>query len=137
MKTNQMLIVTLVLSMTALPAFAVSETVQTGISELTLADFQRSGGKPVQAWEQYRQYKYRLAHPAPKPTLEASRMRMAPAEWTLADFQRSAGKPVQAWEQYRQYQYRQAHPSAVSRDNYIGGTFSSSGKPLVDSRKAR
>lgn len=94
MKTTRILVAALAISMTALPVVAASEAGQTGVPELTLADFQSSGGKPVEAWERYRQYKYRLAHPAPKPTLETSRMRTDSADRFV-----SSGKPsVDGWK---------------------------------------
>lgn len=137
MRTSVMVLgLALTLALANVPAFAAVEGSDSApAGELTLAHFMRTAGKPVQAWEQYRQYKYRLAHPAPQSTLDASRMRSEAGEKTLADFQRSAGKPIQALEQYRQYKERKAHPSP--RKPYIAPSFTSSGKPSMDWWKAR
>ncbi len=126
----------LMVVMANLPAYAAMEgTTGAPGKELTLTDFQRSAGKPTQAWEQYRQYKQRLKNPAPQPTLDASRMRAEKGESTLADFQRTNPKPWIAAEQYKQYKYRQEHP--VKPEPYVSTGFTSSGKPSVDWWKAR
>src|SRR3989338_1418073 len=102
MKTYQKVMgVALTLGLLAAPAYAVVESGAAPARELTLADFQRSAGKPTQAWEQFRQYKQRLKNPAPQPTLDASRMRAERGELTLADFQRTNPKPWIAAEQYK------------------------------------
>lgn len=126
----------LMVGMANLPAYAAMEgSTGTPAKELTLSDFMRTAGKPTQAWEQFRQYKQRLRHPAPQPTLDASRMRAERGELTLADFERSATKPWIAAEQYKQYKYRQEHP--VKPEPYVSSGFTSSGKPSVDWWKAR
>jgi len=136
MKTYQKVMgVALTLGLLAAPAYAVVESGAAPARELTLADFQRSAGKPTQAWEQFRQYKQRLKNPAPQPTLDASRMRAEKGESTLADFQRTNTKPWIAAEQYKQYKYRQEHP--VKQEPYVASAFTSSGKPSVDWWKAR
>ena len=136
MKTYQKVMgVALTLGLLAAPAYAVVESGAAPARELTLADFQRSAGKPTQAWEQFRQYKQRLKNPAPQPTLDASRMRAEKGESTLADFQRTNAKPWIAAEQYKQYKYRQEHP--VKQEPYVAPAFTSSGKPSVDWWKAR
>ena len=125
----------LTLGLLAAPAYAVVESGTAPAGELPLADFQRSGDKPVVAWEKYRQYKYRLNHPAPQPTLDASRMRAEKGELTLADFQRTNPKPWIAAEKYKQYKYRQENP--VKKEPYVAPAFTPSGKPSVDWWKAR
>jgi hypothetical protein len=136
MKTYQKVMgVALTLGLLAAPAYAVVESGTAPARELTLADFQRSAGKPTQAWEQYRQYKHRLKNPAPQPTLDASRMRAEKGELTLADFQQTNPKPWIAAEQYKQYKYRQEHP--IKQESYVAPAFTSSGKPSVDWWKAR
>ena len=131
MKAYQKLLgLTLAVGLLAVPAYSWAEVSSaTPAGELTLADFQRMGNKPIQAWEQYRQYKYRLAHPAPQPTLDASRMRAENGELTLADFQRTTTKPWIANEEYKQYKFRQEHP--VKSEPYVAGPVLS-GKPSID-----
>lgn len=137
MKTYQKLLgLTLAVGLLAVPAYSWAEvsSATPPAGELTLADFQRMGGKPTQAWEQYRQYKYRLAHPAPQPTLDASRMRAEKGELTLGDFQRTTTKPWIANEQYKQYKFRQEHP--VKAEPYVAGPVLS-GKPSIDAQRIR
>lgn len=116
MKTiNQFLGVVLMLSMIVLPATpVVAETAGTA-GELTLADFQRTyaGQKPIVARSEYERYQYRLKHPAPKPTLDVSRIRAEEPGKTLADFHRmyAGQKPIVARSEYERYQYRLKHPA--------------------------
>lgn len=63
----------LTLALIAVPAYAVSETAGKELPTLTLSDFQRSGDKPVVAWNKFQDYKRRLRQ-APQPTLAPSRM---------------------------------------------------------------
>lgn len=126
---------TLAVGLLAVPAYSWAEVSSaTPAGELTLADFQRSGDKPIVAFEKYRQYKYQLAHPAPQPTLDASRMRAEKGELTLADFQRTTTKPWIASEQYKQYKFRQEHP--VTPEPYVMGPVLS-GKPSIDAPRIR
>lgn len=137
MKTYQKVMgMALTLGLLAAPAYAIVESGTAPARELTLADFQRSAGKPVQAWEQYRQYKQRLKHPAPQATLETSRMRLDPAEMTLSEYVSSSGtKPSVAFSKYREIQRNKG--KVVTREPYVAPAFTSSGKPSVDWWKAR
>lgn len=115
----------LVLSMVGLPAYAAAESV--GVGELTQRDFTwSSAGKPVQAWELYRRYKYSLEHPAPMPTLETSRMRTDESERL---FQGNAGtKPL-----IMGAQKREVMPSVPGQVIYVGQSDAS--KPIVNVRR--
>ena len=109
----KVLTVALVLILAAIPAYAVVETA--GGGELSLTDFQKmyAGQKSIVAQSEYDRYQYRLKHPAPKVTLEASRMR---SEATLADFQKvyAGQKPIVARSEYEWGQYRLKHPVQVA-----------------------
>ena len=124
----------------ALPAFAAVNMGSMGGEVLTLADFQRTvGGKPIQALERYRQYKYQVSRLVPKAALDVSTIRKEPKEKTLADFKRVSGnKPIQAWEQYRRFKYGKSHPAIVKeRKPLLKLDIVSSGKPAVDWWKYR
>jgi hypothetical protein len=102
----------LVLSLAAVPAYAVMETAGSAMKgELTFTDFQEmyAGQKPIVAQSQYERYQYQLKHPAPKVTLEISRIR---EEASFSDFQKKyAGqKPIVAQSEYEFNQYRARHP---------------------------
>lgn len=118
MKTiSQFLGVMLVLSMIVLPVIPVfAETAGTA-GELTLADFQRTyaGQKPIVARSEYERYQYRLKHPAPRPTLDISRIRAEEPGKTLADFQKmyAGQKAIVAQSEYERYQHRLKHPTRI------------------------
>ena len=119
----KVLTVALVLILVAIPAYAVMETA--GGGELTLTDFQKmyAGQKPIVAQSEYDWYQYQLKHPAPKVTLEVSRMR---EEATLADFQKvyAGQKPIVARSEYDWGQYRLKHPVQVAFGTYKDPAYS-------------
>lgn len=76
---QKVLAVALPLLFVAVQAYAAMEATGVQVPAKTLGDFQKeySGTKPIVAWNKYQEYK-RLQN-APRPTLEASRMRTEPA----------------------------------------------------------
>lgn len=119
MRKVKILIVVFVLAALAVPAYA-AETL--GGGELTLSHFEQNAQKPVAAWEQFREYKYRLDHPLPKAELNPSSIRNS--QMTAEDFRKLGQKPLVA-----------AHRSQA--DSHYGGYVRPpSGKPAVDARKA-
>ena len=125
----------LTLSLIVAPAYAAMEGSAGPGGELTLADFQRmnSGNKPIVAVNKYREYKYRLKHAAPQPTLDVSRMRTEERELTLADFKRRNPKPWIAAQEFERYQDQKNRPA----EPYVAPAFTSTGKPAADWLKAR
>ena len=110
----------------AIPAYGAMETA--GSTELGLTDFQKLGGKPIQAWLRFNDYKYSLRHPAPQATLETSRMR---PEFGEPGFILGNTKPSVVF-----FKSREPARSLV-REPALFGDLISSGKPSADWWKAR
>lgn len=95
----------IMISALSIPAYAAGEASEAVVPVKTLADFQKENpGKMIVGWYKYEQYKEMLEK-APRPTLEASRIRTEVSEGkTLADFQReNPGKPIVGWYKYEEH----------------------------------
>lgn len=111
------------LLLVAVQAYATIETSGVGVEVpgKTLADFQKeySGTKPIVAWHKYQEYR-RLQN-APRPTLEASRMRTEP----LVYDEFSGTKPIVRF-------INQNRPKAKTTEHvYVAPAPDSGTKPVV------
>lgn len=73
------------------------------LQELTLADFQQFGNKPIAAMTLYNEYKQELNQPKPNPTRVLYKIKITDRNLVLMDFQADNVSPQLAQARYNEY----------------------------------